>query len=226
MVNDLLRRCQEKEPIPLMAWALVKHALCDEFLDGLFNRTAINQYSKKLLFSTMFSLMSTVVTGVHRSVGAALQRQLNPTGVSDQAFYEKLNGLEPALCEALVRESGERLEKVAEALGGGTLPPPVPGYRTIILDGNAIGSTDHRIDELRDIGSAPMPGKSLVFLDAQNSIASEMIACEDGWAQERSMSYSIIDRVKIGDIFVDDSNFCTTKILLVIHERGVTFLIR
>jgi len=222
---DLLARYQEKEPVPLMAWALINHAISPEFLDDLFARTALKQYDKTLLFSNVTTLMSAIATGVHRSVGAALQSKLHPIGVSDQAFYSKLNGLEPALCEALVRESGERLSKVIGALGG-TPTPPVPGYRTLILDGNAIGATDHRIDELRDIGSAALPGKSLVILDAQKSIASEVIACEDGHAQERSMSDELLKRVRVGDLFIADRNFCTTKLLCGIHERGAAFLIR
>lgn len=225
LIPELFARYQEKEPVPLMAWALLNHALSPEFLNDLFDRTARKQYAKKLLFPSIVTLMSTVVTKVHATVGSALQRKLTPIGVSDQAFYDKLNGLELALCEALVRESAQRLEDVIEALGG-TMEPPVPGYRTMILDGNAIGATDHRIDELRDIGSAALPGKSLVFLDAQKGIASEMIACEDGWAQERSMSDEIIKRVRPGDLEIADRNFCTIKLLCGIVERGAFFLIR
>lgn len=225
LFSNLLARYQEKEPIPVMAWALLSHALSADFLNDLFNRTACKQYAKTLLFSNIFELMSTVVTRVHRTVGAALQRKLQPIGVSDQAFYEKLNGLEPALCEALVRESSQRLSAVVDALGD--IPPaPVPGYRTLILDGNALGSTEHRIDELRDIGSAALPGKSLVFLDAQRGVSTEMIACEDGHAQERSMSDEILERVRVGDLYIADRNFCTVKLLCGIHERGAAFLIR
>jgi hypothetical protein len=225
MSSDLLARYQEKEPVPLMAWALINYAVSPDFINDLFERTALKQYAKTLLLSNIMTLMSGVVTGVHRTVGAALQSKLHPIDVSDQAFYAKLNGLEPALCEALVRESSERLRKVIAALGG-TPTPPVPGYRTLILDGNAIGATEHRIDELRNIGSAALPGKSLVILDAQECIAPEMIACEDGHAQERSMSDELLQRVCVGDLFIADRNFCTTKLLVGIHERGGAFLIR
>src|SRR5882724_776429 len=165
--SDLLARYQEKEPVPLMAWALINHAISPDFVDGLFARTALKQYAKTLLLSNITTLMSAVVTGVHKTVGEALQSKLHPIGVSDQAFYAKLNGLEPALCEALVRESGERLSKVSAALGG-RRTPPVPGYRTLILDGNAIGATEHRIDELRDIGSAALPANPSSSLMRKN----------------------------------------------------------
>jgi hypothetical protein len=225
MISDILACLQRREPLPLMTWALLNHALSESFLNDLFERIAIKQYSKKLLFSNVFSLMSLVVTGIKSSVGRALQSKLIPVGVSDQAFYEKLNAIEPAVCEALVQESSKRLEKISAALGN-EKPPPVQGYRTLILDGNVLGSTEHRIDELRDIGSAPMPGKSLVILDAQRSLAIHMIACEDGWAQERSMSDQVIERVCVGDLYIADRNFCTVKLLHGIHNNGGAFLIR
>jgi len=225
VASELLARYQEKEPIPLMAWGLLNHAVSPEFLDELFVRTALKQYTRSLLFSDVVGLMSTVVTGVHRSVGGALQAKMPRGGVSDQAFYDKLNGLEPALCEALVRESSQRLSKVIAAIGAAPTPP-VPGFRTRILDGNAIGATEHRLDDLRDVSSAALPGKSLVFLDAQESLGTEMIACEDGHAQERSMSDEVLKRVCVNDLIIADRNFCTTKLLNGINECGGAFLIR
>jgi len=225
LVSDILGRYQRKEPLPLMAWALVNHALSDAFLNDFFERNAARQYSKKLLFSNIFALMNLVVTRVKSSVGEALRSKLVPVDVSDQAFYAKLNSIEPEVCEALVREASQRLAAVSSAIGN-EKPAPLPGYRTIVIDGNAIGASQHRIDELQDIPSAPMPGKSIVFLDPQHTSATEMIACEDGWAQERSMSNEIIKRICIGDLAIADRNFCTRKLLFGIHDQGGSFIIR
>ena len=223
--DDLLARYQQKEPVPLMAWALLNHALRPEFLDDLFDRTVLKQYTRKLLFSDVVRLMSTVVTGVRSSVHDALQADWKTGGVSFQAFYDKLNGLEPTLCESLVRESSQRLGSVMETLGA--IPdPPVPGYRTLILDGNALGATEHRLKPLREIGSAALPGKSLVILDAQRALATEMIVCEDGYAQERSLSDQVLNRVRPRDLIIGDRNFCTSKLLCGIEEQGGYFLIR
>jgi hypothetical protein len=225
LVNDILARYQQKEPVPLMTWALLEYSLTPEFLNDLFDRTVLKQYTRKLLFSDIVSLMSTVVTGVHSSVHDAFQRQWKQHGISFQAFYDKLNGLEPTLCETLVHESAQRLNDVTEALGA-LEAPPVPGYRTLILDGNALAATEHRLKPLREIGSAPLPGKSLVILDAQRKSAVEMIACEDGHAQERSLSDELLKRVRPGDLYIADRNFCTAKLLCGIEERGASVLIR
>jgi len=223
LMADLFARYQEKEPVPLMVWALLKHILAPEFLDDLFERTAVKQRQGKLLFSSIVRLMSAVVTRTHKSPREAL-KQSDET-LSEQAFYKKLNGIEPDVCQALVRESAERMSKVIDALGA-VSPPPVPGYRTLILDGNAIGATDHRLEPLQDVGSAALPGKSLNILDGQRGIVLEMIPCEDGHAQERSMSDEILERVCVNDLLIADRNFCTTKILCGIVARGAAFLIR
>ena len=223
LMADLFARYQEKEPVPLMVWALLKHILAPEFLDDLFERTAVKQRQGKLLFSSIVRVMSAVVTRTHKSPREAL-KQSDET-VSEQAFYKKLNGIEPDVCQALVRESAERMNKVIDALGAAP-PPPVPGYRTLILDGNAKGATDHRLEPLQDIGSAALPGKSLNILDGQRGIVLEMIPCEDGHAQERSMSDEILERVCVNDFLIADRNFCTTKILCGIVERGAAFLVR
>jgi hypothetical protein len=223
LMADLFSRYQEKEPVPLMVWALLKHILAPEFLDNLFERAAVKQRQGKLLFSSIVRVMSAVVTRTHKSPREAL-KQSDET-VSEQAFYKKLNGIEPDVCQALVRESAERMSKVIDALGAAP-PPAVPGYRMLILDGNAIGATDHRLEPLQDIGSAALPGKSLNILDGQRGIVLEMIPCEDGHAQERSMSDEILERVCVNDLLIADRNFCTTKILYGIVERGAAFLIR
>lgn len=42
-------------------------------LDALFERTAVHQYTRELLFRTLVALMSDVVLGVSRSIRAAYQ---------------------------------------------------------------------------------------------------------------------------------------------------------
>ena len=93
LMADLFARYQEKEPVPLMVWALLKHILAPEFLDDLFERTASKQRQGKLLFSSIVRVMSAVVTRTHKSPREAL-KQSDET-VSEQAFYKKLNGIEP-----------------------------------------------------------------------------------------------------------------------------------
>jgi len=69
-LGAVFRRFVEKSPIAVMAGGLVEELLSSDRLNELFERSAIDQYTRELLFSTMFDLMSEVVMGARRSVHA------------------------------------------------------------------------------------------------------------------------------------------------------------
>src|SRR6516164_5250636 len=83
--------------------------------------------------------------------------------VSDQAVYDKLDGMELGLSAALVEDSAQQAEAVIHALAA-RRAPWLPGYRVRILDGNHLSATEHRLEELRTTWAAPLPGKVLVVL--------------------------------------------------------------
>lgn len=225
MLEKLFERLQERSPILMMVWALLENTLTPEFLDGLFERSKVKQYTRRLFFSDIVALMSTVVTGVHTSVHEAFKRSVLEKSISFVAMYGKINRIEPTTCALLVHEVAQRLHGLIEQLGA-KLPALIPGYPTRILDGNALGGTDHRLKVLRGTRSAPLPGKSLVVLDAELQLATHMIPCEDGWAQERSLFDHVLKIVKAGELWIADRNFCTAGFLHMLTERGAKFLIR
>ncbi|WP_419657994.1 putative transposase IS4 family protein [Desulfosarcina variabilis str. Montpellier] len=55
------------------------------------------------------------------------------------------------------------------------MPPLLPGKRIKLLDGNCIEKSQHRLKELRDISSGPLPGKSLVVYDIERRLPIEVI---------------------------------------------------
>jgi hypothetical protein len=57
-------------------------------------------------------------------------------------------------------------------------------------------------------------------------LATHMIPCEDGHAQERSLSAQILGLVAANDVWIADRNFCTTALLAGIAERDAFYLIR
>jgi IS4 transposase len=139
--------------------------------------------------------------------------------------YNKLNGIEPRISAALVEDSVTRFAPVIEKLGA-TLPPLLRGYHTKILDGNHFSATEHRIEELRTIGDAPLPGKALVVLDPLLKLATHVFPCEDGHAQERSLLDQVLPCVEKEDLWIEDRNFCTLGFLFGIRSRGAKFLVR
>lgn len=217
----------EKRPVCVAARAILERLLSPEWLNGLFERTAVEGYTQELLFSDLVQLMGNVILGVNPSVNAAhrMMARANEITVSGAAVYSKLSRVEAVVSAALVRESAAQAAAVIDALHA-KLPPWLPGYRVRLLDGNHLSATEHHIKELRGIWDAPLPGKVLVVVDQERMLAEEVFLTEDGHAQERRLSSDILQAVKERDLWIADRNFCTLKLLLGILRQGGFFLFR
>ena len=147
------------------------------------------------------------------------------TSHSARERYNKLDNLETGISAAMVGTTAERLETVVTTMGG-TLPPLLPGYRIKILDGNHLAATEHRIKELRTIRAGALPGQALVVLDPSLMLVTDVVLCEDGHAQERSLLGQILEIVRAKDVWIDDRNFCTTGFLFGIARREAFFVVR
>ena len=108
----------EKSPISVMARGMLERILNPDQLDQWFNATANEQYTKDLLFSTVFELMSQVVQGSRRSIHAAFQASIDDIGVSITSVYNKLNGIEPETSAGLVRYAAGQVEPIITKLLG------------------------------------------------------------------------------------------------------------
>jgi hypothetical protein len=225
ILSDVFGRYVEKTPISVMARTMMEVALAPKDLDALFEEHAEKQYTRSLLFSTVVDLMGVVVSKSRPSIHAAFQEVKATLPVSLAAVYGKLNGLESTVTGALVRHSADKLAEVIVAMKGG-LPPLLPGYRPRIIDGNHLAATERRLEVLKRSKAGPLPGHSLVVLDPELMLATDMIPCEDGHAQERSLSPDILQLVKERDVWIADRNFCTTGLLFGIVDRGAFFVIR
>jgi IS4 transposase len=222
-LGKIFSRFLNKSPVSVMVRALLEHALAPPALDALFARVAKVQYTRELLFSSLIDLMSLVVCKVQPSIHAAYQAQ-DDIPVSVASVYNKLNGLETAVSEALVGYSCGRLLPVLAALDA-PLPDPLPGYPLRILDGNHLPATQHRIAELRTMRAGALPGHSLVVYDPQQGLVRSVFCCEDGHAQERSLLPRVLLDVRTGEVWVADRNFCTTDFLFGIARRRKAFFV-
>src|SRR5476649_643524 len=224
MIADIIEHMLERTPLVLMTRILLERAMDAAHFDDLFNRMAVTQYTRTALFSNIIGLLMTVTTRMHRSVGAAYHEHKGRLGVSLVALCGKLKRTDLPLMSALVRENSERLGEVISELRA-ELAPLVRGYRTRIVDGNALGATEHRLDVLRDTRSGPLPGKALVVFDYERDITTEILPCEDGHAQERSLFRQLAELVRADELWIADRNFCTKWFLKSIVARGAAFLI-
>ncbi|QBQ53938.1 hypothetical protein [Nitrosococcus wardiae] len=134
--SAILSRFREHSPLPVMARALLERALTEEKLEACFENATEKRYTRELLFSSIFELMSLVVTQTFSSINAAYQARRETIGVSITSVYNKLNGLETSVSAALVRDSAMELGGMIHALKA-TCLPLLPGYRVKRVDGKA-----------------------------------------------------------------------------------------
>src|SRR5208283_5315750 len=156
----------------------------------LFQEYAPQQYTLELAIDALVSLLIQVSAGHRASVFAAYtadQASMPPTiSTSYQALYAKLGRMDPKLSEAIVRFCAAKLRPVLEKLPRAA-EPILAGYRTQILDGNVLTGTDHRLTALRQWLNACLPGKSLVVLEPDLGLISDLVLCEDAYTQERAL---------------------------------------
>jgi IS4 transposase len=215
----------EQSSVSVMARGLAERLLHAEKLDAWFDDLETSQYTRELLFSSVYSLMSQVVCGSRKSINAAYQAAKDEVGTSVVSVYDKLKGVDPETSAELVRRTAREAESVITMLDG-ALPALLPGYRCKLLDGNCIRASEHRIKELRKLGAGALPGKSLVVLDPSLRLPIDVFPCEDGHAQERSLLSQVLLTVEALDVWVADRNFCTLGFLSGIIKAGAYFAIR
>jgi IS4 transposase len=225
LFEPLFERFAAGTPLSVMTRALLENTLQPQALDDLFERLAQKQYTRELLFSTVVATMTLVACRLYKSPRAVYTEHKDLFGVTLKCFYEKLQGIELPVMRAMVKDHARRCAAVVEELGG-QVPALLPGYTVKILDGNALAGTDHRIKELRQTTAAALPGKSLVVLDPALGLAIDVIPCEDGHAQERSLIPDVLDTVEADDLWIEDRNFCTLGFILGVAHRDGFVLVR
>ncbi len=223
--SAILTRFMDNSPIPVMAQALLEKTLSTEKLESCFMHATDKQYTRDLLFSSLFELMSLVVTKTFPSVNAAYQADKLEIGVSITSVYNKLNALETNVSATLVHDTALDMSEIISQLKG-ACEPLLPKLRIKMLDGNCIEASEHRIKALREEGAAALPGKSLVIYDPSLEMAIDVIPCEDGHAQERSLLSDVLASVDADDVFVMDRNFCVRHFLWDLAQREAYFICR
>jgi hypothetical protein len=224
-MHEILQRFLDEAPIAVMVRATIARTIGDSTLDGIFDRHASDQYTRELTFSTLTGLMSKVVFCTYPSVNAAYQGA-NDIPVSITSVYNKLNGLETSVSQALVAETAGSMAEIITSRPHSPADEPVKGLRLRTLDGNSLAGTDHRLACLRGSGAAALPGLSLVVRDGRTGLLTNVVPCEDAYTNERALYPAILALVQANDLWLGDRNFCTDNYLQGIASRDAYFLIR
>src|SRR5215469_13758935 len=116
LLNEAFTHLLERAPLPTMARMLLERALDPTHINRIFERTAIKQYTRTVLFSDIVALMSTVTMRIHRSINVAYHKYKGDLKVSFVALYEKLKRMEPEVIAALVHDNGVRMKEIVSRL--------------------------------------------------------------------------------------------------------------
>src|SRR2546422_9719712 len=103
MLGKVFARFVEKSPMSVMVRGTLERVLGADQLDAWFARTAQKQYTRTVLFSTVYDVLSQVVFRIKPSVRAAYRDQEDKGGVSLISLSNKLNGVETHTSAELVR---------------------------------------------------------------------------------------------------------------------------
>ena len=225
MLSKVFERFVEKAPVAVMVRGILERVLGAPALDTLYDRVVDRQYTRQLLFSSVFQLMHRVVCRIQPSIHAAYQDNQEAIETSITAVYNKLSGIDTVTSQALVQETAKQMGESVRAMKGGCLPW-LPGYRIKVLDGNCIEATEHRLEVLRRIGGGALPGKSLVIYEPELEMATAVFPCEDGHAQERSLLGEVLPTLAAGDTLLMDRNFCVRAFLHGISAQQAYFICR
>lgn len=225
ILGEVFERFVQDSPVSVMTQALLENTLPPSTVDSLFEVTAERQYTRDLLFSDVVNLMGMVVCRIRPSINAAYKKIAEQLGVTRKAVYKKIDRVELGISVALVRHTAAALGPVLTSMDA-RRAPWLSGYRTRIVDGSHLPGTEHRIKCLRSTRAGALPGQALVVFDPESGLVDDLVLCEDGHSQERSMTDDLLALVRDRDLWIADRNFCTTNILFGIAARGGSFLIR
>jgi IS4 transposase len=225
LLGRVFERFAAYSPVTVMMRGILTYALSTKRLDELFREHAQTQYQDELLFSTCVNILGLAVNGVRKSVNAAYLASREEIQVSVTSLYNKLRGTEPAVCQALVRETAQRLGPIIAHLNA-KQTPRLPGYLLRYLDGNHLAGTEHRLLETRTLHSSPLPGHALVVLDGDAMLMRDVFPCADAYAQERTLLYQVLKTVMPWEVWIADRNFCTTLFLFGLANKKAFFIIR
>src|SRR5215475_15220746 len=225
ILGECFEKFIDRSPVSVMVRGTLERVFDPEKLERVFTDHAVLPYTRELTLTQGVGLMSDVVCRIVPSVGAGYKAHQEERPVTRQAVYDKLQHLELSTAAGLVEYAGRELGACLRQMPS-PAPPLLPGYRVRVLDGNPLAGTEHGVGELRRYRAAALPGHALVFYDPQWDVATDVMLCEDAYAQERTLLPEVVPLVAKGDCIVADRNFCTLRFLFGIARRGAFFVIR
>jgi hypothetical protein len=225
MFVDVIERFSKQAPAAMLFRGLFARVFSKERMDQIFRDHKERQLESPVLFSSLIQLLTPVVCGGKPSVHASYQEREEQLGVSKQAVYDKLQGIEPAVSSALIEMPAAELARVL-VKAKATKPDPVPGYHTFVIDGKRLDGTEHRLEETRWMNSSPLPGTVLAMLDTRLEMFVAVVCDPDAYACERKVVLPLLDQLEEGALYLADRNFCDGPLIDRFLRADAFFILR
>lgn len=225
MIVDVIKRFSKEAPAAMLFRGLFARVFSDERMDQIFCDHKERQIESPVVFSSLIHLLTPVISGGKPSVHASYQEREEQLGVSKQAVYDKLQGVEPAVSGALVKVPVAELSQVL-IKAKATKQDPVPGYHTFVIDGKRLDGTEHRLLETRSMKSAPLPGTVLAMLDTRLEMFVDVACDPDSYACERKVVLPLLEHLEKGALYLADRNFCDGPLINHFLKRESFFILR
>ena len=146
--HELIELFAGRSPVCVMTRATLEQILSDERPNRIFEETVVRHYCRELAFAARVQLTTMVVARIRPSANAACKSVAAKVAVSVNSVDNKLQGIEPAVSESLVRETAADMAAAIDQLGA-AVEGPVGGRELRILDNNHLAGTEHVMRELR-----------------------------------------------------------------------------
>jgi Transposase DDE domain len=224
-ISKMLSRFVSKAPLSVTVRMVLENQFGSARINGIFEEVAQQQYTKGLMFSTCVDLLVEVTLFGCSSVNAAFLRNRDAIPVSVVSVYEKLQGVEPKVCEALVGRTSQSAAELIDALTA-KRPEPIRGYRLRIADGNTLRRTDRRLKVLRGTNVAALPGRTVSIFDHDTQLISQVVICENAHTSEKKIMLELLPKIHKNDLFMADCGFATMEFLQGLRDREAAFLVR
>ncbi|MFO0882723.1 MAG: hypothetical protein U0894_00800 [Pirellulales bacterium] len=142
---------------------------------------AVEQYQREITLSNVVNVMLDVACGTRRSPRAVYGSFRGDCSLLSAWQVAKNGDLIRRVF--IIAHTAKRARQLIQELGG-EAEEPVPGYRSVILDGNMLAGTEHRLEPLRKSRAAALPGKALALYECATGLILHAILEEDAYSHK------------------------------------------
>jgi len=220
----VLQRFIQKNPLAVMVRCLSGQVMCED-LDQVFEQHRCHCYEDQLKFSALAASVAEIALGTVENPNQAYKAYRHELQVSRTAYYDKLNHVETAISEGVVRFSAQQSTQLLKEIGCGEWEV-LPGYRCIALDGNHLQKSEKRLGVLRGLCAAGLPGTTVARYDLQSQLFTHAYLIEDAHAHESSALDRVLEDLTPRNLVLADRHFCIVDFLWRLDQKGAAFVIR